>query len=341
MFTRVPGFRPWATGGQVLLSQATRELIEVDVRDLGVHRLKDLSEPLRLFQLGERDFPSLRTLFRMKTAAPGIPLLGREHDLDPEAGLLFGRDRELGRVELCLEDMASGPTWLALEGEAGMGKTTVWRAGIRSAEARGYRVLIGGPVEAEAALSYAGLADLLAGVEEDVFAALPDPQRRAIDVALLRAEPEGRAPEPQAVFMAFTTILRLLAERTPVVLAVDDLQWLDGPSARALNFAVRRAPDLPVGILAAVRVQEDPAANEPGRGLLEGFDRLSIEPLDAASLHRLFKARLQRELSSSNASSTPSGVQRQSILRTRDRPGARSARCGRDRGGLAHPRRPA
>jgi tetratricopeptide (TPR) repeat protein len=212
--------------------------------------------------------------------------------VDPESGLLFGRDRELGRVELCLEEMASGPTWLALVGEAGMGKTTVWRAGIRSALARGYRVLIGGPVEAEAALSYAGLADLLAGVEEDVFAALPDPQRRAIDVALLRAEPEGRAPEPRAVFMAFTTVLRLLAERTPVVVAVDDLQWLDGPSARALNYAVRRASDLPVGILAAVRVQEDPASNEPGRGLLERFVRLGIEPLDAASLHRLFEARL-------------------------------------------------
>src|SRR5205823_11739648 len=75
-------------GGQVLLSQATADLAGIDVRDLGLHRLKDLSAPERLFQLGTEDFPPLKTLHETNLPVPATPFLGREREIDEIAVLL-------------------------------------------------------------------------------------------------------------------------------------------------------------------------------------------------------------------------------------------------------------
>lgn len=70
-------------GGQVLLSQPTRDLLAgVTARDLGEHRLKDLSAPERLFQLGEGEFPRLKTLHQTNLPIPATPFLGRQRELD-------------------------------------------------------------------------------------------------------------------------------------------------------------------------------------------------------------------------------------------------------------------
>jgi len=82
-------------GGQVLLSQATVDLSDVEVRDLGLHRLKDLSAPERLFQLGREDFPPLKTLHETNLPVPATPFLGREPELDHIAGLLRQPDVRL------------------------------------------------------------------------------------------------------------------------------------------------------------------------------------------------------------------------------------------------------
>jgi hypothetical protein len=68
-------------GGQVLLSESTRRLIEADVRDLGLHRLKDLTAPERLFQLGDREFPPVRSLNQSNLPVPATPFLGRRREL--------------------------------------------------------------------------------------------------------------------------------------------------------------------------------------------------------------------------------------------------------------------
>src|SRR5881397_4426032 len=76
-------------GGQVLVSASTAALVGTDgLRDLGEHRLKDLSAPERIYQLGDGDFPALKTLYRTNLPVPATPFLGREGELTEVVGLL-------------------------------------------------------------------------------------------------------------------------------------------------------------------------------------------------------------------------------------------------------------
>ena len=211
---------------------------------------------------------------------------------------IVGRDRELEELEAFLDELAAGPATLVLEGEAGAGKTTLWRAGADAARARGYRVLAAQPAESETALALAGVADLLDGVLEGVLPRLPPPQREALEAALLVAAP-GRAADRRTLLTAFLNVARLLASEGPLVLAVDDAQWLDPESVAALEFATRRIATEPVGLLVAVR---GTGATVLGAGLtrLPAAERvrcLPVGPLELAALHRLVLDRLGGPLS--------------------------------------------
>jgi acyl-CoA synthetase (AMP-forming)/AMP-acid ligase II len=116
---------------------------------------------------------------------------------------VFGRGRELGAVATFLEGLPSGPSGLLLEGEAGIGKTTVWAAGVADAAACSYLILSSRPAESEATLSFAALGDLVDGILERVLAELPLPQQNALQVALLLKDPAGRPLEHGAVCAAF------------------------------------------------------------------------------------------------------------------------------------------
>src|SRR5437764_1342237 len=102
-----------------------------------------------------------------------------------------GRAAELAVSGRFLDALQNGPRGLVLAGEAGIGKTTLWKQVLAEASARSYWVLACRPTESETALSFAALADLLAEVPVDVLAGLPAPQQRGLQVALLRAEPEA------------------------------------------------------------------------------------------------------------------------------------------------------
>jgi predicted ATPase len=168
---------------------------------------------------------------------------------------VVGRDREQAAVADFLDSLPLGPSSLLLEGEAGIGKTTLWEAGVTGAASREYLVLSSRPAESEATLAFAALGDLLGGVRDQVLPRLPPPQRRALEVALLIADAMGRPPDQTAVCVAFLGVIRQLSVSGPVVIAIDDLQWLDRPSAVALEFALRRLATEPVGLLASVRIQ--------------------------------------------------------------------------------------
>jgi DNA-binding CsgD family transcriptional regulator/TolA-binding protein len=209
---------------------------------------------------------------------------------------VVGRDRELEAVSAFLEAMARGPAGLIFAGEPGIGKTTLWLEALARARERSLTVLSARPVAAEARLAFAALADLLEPVADDVLARLPEPQRRALAVALLREDPGGRRLDQRAVGAATISLVTALARTAPVVVAIDDLHWLDRPSARVLAFAVRRLGRLPVGLLACERIGAGP---NPGLEIEQAAPggrvrRLVLGPLGVAALHEVVKVRLGR-----------------------------------------------
>lgn len=189
---------------------------------------------------------------------------------------VVGRETERAAVARFLDLLADGPAVLLLEGQPGIGKTTLLQDAVGSAGARGHRVLFCAGTSADARLSYSALADLFHGVEYDEDGSLPSVQRRALDAALLRAGDAGESTDVdgRAVSAAALSALRRLASRGPVVLAVDDLQWVDAPSRRVIEYCARRLPD-GAGLLASRRTD---GAGPPATRLagLLAPDRLSV-----------------------------------------------------------------
>jgi len=188
---------------------------------------------------------------------------------------------------------------LVLSGEAGIGKTVLWEQGLAIADRSCGWVLSCRGVEAEAALSFSGLSDLLSSVMPEGLDTLGPVRRRALEVALLLAEPGDAAPDARAIGMALLDMLRSLAEREPVLVAIDDLQWLDTASAAAVALALRRLGVERVGFLATVREARDASLPfELDRVFAEDrLQRVRVGRLQVASLHTLLRERLGLELS--------------------------------------------
>src|SRR4029453_6120775 len=130
------------------------------------------------------------------TASAPVEVVGREAELERIGGLL-----DPGRGELAL----------VLEGVAGIGTTTLWRAGIDLARRQDYRVLWCRPTASETAYSFAALGDLLQPVVQEVLARLPPPQRAAIGAALALVETDVPGVDERVVGLALLSSLRLLA----------------------------------------------------------------------------------------------------------------------------------
>jgi tetratricopeptide (TPR) repeat protein len=203
---------------------------------------------------------------------------------------VIGREPELGVIERFLDASPERLGVLVLEGEPGIGKTTLWEAGIGAAREREMRVLAARASGAEAQLSFAALTDLLEDVDADSLAALPSPQVQALEVALLRAAPGSAPSEPRAIALGLLNVLRALAGREAILVAVDDVQWLDVASAEALTFAGRRLEGEAVKFLLARRADSSP----PLERALErrGLQTLHVEPLGLAETGRLLHERL-------------------------------------------------
>jgi DNA-binding CsgD family transcriptional regulator len=205
---------------------------------------------------------------------------------------LVGRADELSQVGELLEHGDRLPwAWVA-HGEAGIGKTTLWLAATARAAERGYRVLSSRPSEVETGYAFAGLTDLAADVADEVSAALPTAHRRALDAALLRGSEGGSAVEERVVAAAFLETLHVLADGDPVVVAVDDAQWLDAPSLAVLRFALARLSDEPVAALFTARgdLPQWIRRTVPD----ERLSMIELRPLSVDALHELLSARLGR-----------------------------------------------
>ena len=203
---------------------------------------------------------------------------------------LLGRERELETFAAYADAVREGPVGFVVEGEPGIGKTTLWQAAVAAASERGYRVLTCRPAGSEVQLSFAALGDLLEDVLDETLIELPRPQRRALEVALLLEDPQGLPPDQRAIGLAVLGAFRFLAASRSVLVAVDDVQWLDGPSAAVLQFAIRRLRSEPLGVLATLRPGAPEDVLDLGRAL--PVERLRLGPLDAASIHRIVRLQL-------------------------------------------------
>ena len=156
---------------------------------------------------------------------------------------LVGRREEIRRIEELIRAAANTSAGLIIEGEPGIGKSTLWLYALERARQHGVCVLAARASPAESVLAYAALADLLAEVDHAVSADLPSPQRHGLAAVLLSGD-ESTVPtvEQRAVGAAFLTVLNRLTAESPIIVAIDDLQWLDGSSEAAVAFAARRLP---------------------------------------------------------------------------------------------------
>lgn len=233
-----------------------------------------------------RDFP---------TSHLAIAALKHQHARVTSAPI--GRELELDILSRRLSSTPDGPIGLLIQGEPGIGKTTVWRAVLTAAADRGWAILSSRPIDSDAALAFTGLRDLFDDAD-DVLPELPAPQRHALEQGLLLAHIEDEDPvDRRAVAAGVTSALKLLAGRGPLVIAIDDAQWLDGPSTRILAHAAARIGDLPIAFVHALRGTE--AQGWPlqlDRSIPAGrLERLILGPLSEFALGSIIKGHLDKE----------------------------------------------
>jgi DNA-binding CsgD family transcriptional regulator len=192
----------------------------------------------------------------------------------------------------------ASPALLAVEAEAGAGKSTLWRAGVAAATDAGHRLLRSEPTAAEADLSFAGLSDLLTGVLPEVATGIPGPQREALEIALLLRPAREEAPTAHAVGLAVLAALRACVSGGPVLVAIDDVQWLDEASLDALTFALRRLASGPLTVLLSARndapadplTAGTPPPSRRWRDLLAALpaaEEIDLAPLDIWQIQKL------------------------------------------------------
>jgi DNA-binding NarL/FixJ family response regulator len=209
-------------------------------------------------------------------------------------GSILGRSEELGAITRFVADDRPSVSALVLEGDAGIGKTTLWREAVRLARRRSL-VLMSHPSQPEMRLAFAVLHDLLDEHVEDVAPRLSGSQRAALDTALLRSDPSASHPDARAVGLAVRSALVALAADRRLTIAIDDIQWVDEPTARTLAFALRRLTDSRISILATRRVD---GVGEDRIGLDRlpgGIERLVVGPVSISMLRPLLRDQLGRD----------------------------------------------
>ncbi|MBP1823152.1 DNA-binding CsgD family transcriptional regulator/Tfp pilus assembly protein PilF [Mycobacterium sp. OAE908] len=209
------------------------------------------------------------------------------------------REPEARAVSDLLNDACEGPAALVIEGEAGIGKTTLLLDAADQAVERGFRVLSARGSPAEVSYAYAAVADLLSGVDEALVAELTAVQRIALDRARSgEVLVGGPATDERVVAAAFLAVIERISTGTAVLLAIDDAQWLDASSRAVVRFAVRRLSGA-VGMLVTSRSGESSTTDVVSWLQLPRPDtvtRLRMSPLTLGGLHTMVSARLGRVL---------------------------------------------
>ena len=202
-------------------------------------------------------------------------MLGQTGAMDA-ATRLVGRQAELSR----LSQIFTEPTGHAVlvSGQAGVGKTALIAPVCVQAVAEGSRVVHILGVQAEESFALGGLHQLLTGLH-DVLADLDDRDRAAL--APVSGAQADSSVSPMHLMVAVLNLLTTAAKARPVLLVIDDVQWLDDVSAVVLSAVGRRLADRRIRILAARRVPGQPTF------ATAGWTELVLDPLDAADSEQL------------------------------------------------------
>lgn len=216
---------------------------------------------------------------------------------------LVGRDAEIAEIWAFLSTHSRAPGALAITGDAGIGKSTVWQHVLQVAGCSS-RVLSCRPTAAERPLAFSALDDLFSDVMGEILPALPRLQRRAVEAALLRDWAQGSAaadlpgagrprPEPRVLARGILDALRILSSDAPLMVAVDDAQWLDFPSERVLKFCLRRLQREPVSIVLTCRRDNGVFPLGLDRALSpDRLGRVRLGPLSLGAIGEILRLRL-------------------------------------------------
>lgn len=206
---------------------------------------------------------------------------------------------EVRAVSDFLARVRSGPAALVVEGEAGIGKSTLMLSAVEVARSQGFLVLSTRGSTAEVEHAFAAVSDLLAGIDEAFLDDLPSPQRSALDRVRDALKTGFSGIDERVVARAFGAAVGRLSARSPVLLAVDDVQWLDASSRAVIGFTARRLAK-GVGLLATIRVAESHLADVAQwltfREPAVATTRIRMAPLKLDGVHELVAARWGRTL---------------------------------------------
>ncbi|HUR17049.1 MAG TPA: AAA family ATPase, partial [Candidatus Limnocylindrales bacterium] len=210
---------------------------------------------------------------------------------------LIGRRDEQNELKSVVTDRDAPMLARLIDGPPGAGKTALLGYVLQEATRSGAVVMRMAPAAAESSLPYAGLGDLFDGVSAERLADLPAAQQRALGAALTHGTAADES-NSHAVARAVVSVLRSIAERELLVVAVDDLQWLDSASSRALLFAMRRLADVRVRFVLTRRPDEATDWWDALRRALPEHPRwrIPLGPLTVDEVAALLGARLDLRL---------------------------------------------
>jgi DNA-binding CsgD family transcriptional regulator len=211
---------------------------------------------------------------------------------------VLGRSAELAAISAFVECTRQGKAAVVLEGEAGIGKTTLLQQAVDEALALGYDILHASPNEAEAKMPFTVLGDLFRSVDDVVWKSISVPAVAALKIAMEGGAPIAGSGAPRAIGLGVLSLIQALAKRQPLLIALDDAQWCDVTSWSALAFALRRIADEPVGIFVVARSSQTHSRNVAAD--LAAGDRpvaIQVGPLSVESLDLLLRSRLAASFS--------------------------------------------
>ena len=199
----------------------------------------------------------------------------------------------MGKICAFFSAGSGEPAALVITGDTGIGKTVVWKHLVKDALPPSFRVLSCRPAPSERPLAFSALGDLLGHAAEEFLPRLPEYRRRAVTGALTRGTPLGSMPDRQVLARGVLDAFRSLSGARPLLVAVDDAQWMDRPSADVLEFCFRRLEREPVSILLTFH----------GTGLVSplGLDRalspgrlsqVTLGPLGLGTIGEILRSRL-------------------------------------------------